>query len=221
MTATHSVQLRRYLSARRQGRTMMTACVESGIGVEEARLWEADIAKDPSILDAPEPDPIPAPVEVPTQGEDDMARPRKAPEGVINGEVPKPDFDRAIKLYRHDIKPAQAKVGEFAQEQSTAFKEIKKGCHIQPQAAKAAFKLDEMEPAKRDDWLRSFNGLLKGLGIFMPRDLADIAEGKGTAGENVVPFGEAQRPQLATIPLSDGIDADLAGDADDHSQAAE
>jgi len=57
---TGSVQLNRYLSARRQGRTMMTACVESGVSVDEARLWEADIAKDPSILAAPATTPAPA-----------------------------------------------------------------------------------------------------------------------------------------------------------------
>ncbi len=50
-------------------------------------------------------------------------------------------------------------------------------------------------------------------------DLADIAEGKGAAAENVVPLGTATKPKLATIPLSDGVDADLAGD--DLPEAAE
>jgi hypothetical protein len=210
---TGSIQLRRYLSARRQGRTMLTACVESGIGVEEARLWEADIASDPSILDRADPLPNSAPVSAPNQENDDMARgKRKAPDGVINGEVPKPDFDLAVSLYRNDIKPAQAKVGEYAQEQSTAYKAIKKQAHVEPNAARAAFRLDQMEEAKRDDWLRSFNGLLKTLNIFMPVDLADIAEGKGAAGENVVPMGQRAAPQLATIPMSDGKDDDLADD---------
>lgn len=210
MTAGGSQQLRLYRRARRAGSTVMTACVESGISMAEARMVESGDAANPPPPEAYELLTI-APVPAPAQENDDMARPKKTPAGQINGEVPAPDYDRAIQLYREDIKPAQAKVGEHAQEQSTAYKEIKKGCHIQPQAAKAAFKLDDMEPAKRDDWLRSFNGLLKGLGIFMPRDLADIAEGKGISGENVVPIGDGAKPKLATIPLSDGKDDDLAG----------
>jgi hypothetical protein len=205
-----SLQQQRYLSARRQGRTMTTAAVEAGIGIGEARLLEADIARDPSLLDPPEPEPAPAAPAQPQENE--MGRPKKAETGHVTGEVLKPDFALAVKLYRHDIKPAQAKVGEFAQEQSTAYKAIKKTAHVEPNAARQAFRLDQMEEAKRDDWLRSFNGLLKELNIFMPRDLADIAEGKGTTGENVVPFGDRAAPQLATIPQSDGIDADLAGD---------
>lgn len=208
-----SVQLNRYLSARRQGRTMMTACVESGVSVDEARLWENDIAKDPSILAAPATTPAPA---LPAQSQEnvDMAS-RKPKEGQISGEVPKPDFDLAVKFYREDIKPAQAKVGEFAQEQSTAYKAIKKTAHVEPNAARAAFRLDQMEEAKRDDWLRSFSGLLTSLKIFMPVDLADIAEGKGAAGQTVVPIGQRKPPKLATIPMSDGRDDDVAGNEPD------
>lgn len=147
-----------------------------------------------------------------------MGRQKKT-DSPVSGEVPKPDFDLAVKLYREDIKPAQGKVGEFAQEMSTAYKAIKKQAHIQPAAAKLAFKLDDMEPSKRDDFLRSLNGLLKRLNIFMPADLVDVAEGKGSTSENVVPIGEGARPQLATIPQSDGVDADLADD--EHPVAAE
>lgn len=133
-------------------------------------------------------------------------------------EVMAPDFAKAVRYYRGDIKPAVSKVGEHAQEMSTAYKAIKKECHIQPQAARAAFRLSEMEESKRDDYLRSFNGLLKELNVFMPADLLDIANGK-SAGESVVPTGERKRPQLATIqggknkPAPEG-DTDLAdGDA--------
>lgn len=206
-----SQQLRRYRIARRDGATVATACVLAGIGMGEARLIEAEDLKNP-----PPPEAFilltTAPAEALQPKEDDMAS-RKPKDTPISGEVPKPDFGLAVRIYREDIKPAQARVGEFAQEQSTAFKAIKKRAHIQPQAAKAAFKLDDMEPSKRDDWLRSFNGLLKALGIFMPVDLADIAEGKGEAGQSVVPTGDRPRPQLATVPKSDppADDSDLAG----------
>lgn len=135
-----------------------------------------------------------------------MGRPRAAARP-ISGEVPQPDFDLAVKIYREDIKPAQTKVGEYAQEQSTAYKAIKKSAHIQPQAARAAFRLDAMEPSKRDDWIRSFNGLLKKLGIVMPRDLVDGAEGREQ--ESIIPEGERPRPKLATVQPPDD-DSDLS-----------
>ncbi len=224
-----SQQLRLYRRARRDGATMATACVISGISMGEARLHDAEDAKNP-----PPPEAFellnPAPVEAQPQKEnDDMARPKKQPQVE---QVHAPDYGKAVRIYREDIKPAQSKVGEYAQEQSTAYKAIKKDCHIQPGAAKLAFRLDNMEESKRDDFLRSFNGLLKALNIFMPRDLADIAEGKQDADENVVPFGDRKAPQLATIPAYTGDDSDLleagvavaaeqAGAAELEPQAAE
>jgi hypothetical protein len=235
METTGSLQLRRYRSARRHGRSMMMAAVEAGIGIGEARLIENDevraaavenrqpfanaapVPDDAPVAAAP-PQPIPAPEPAPQPKEDDMARGKKK-EGTINGEVPKPDFELAARIYREDIRPAAGKVGEHAQEMSTAYKDIKKKAHIQPQAARAAFRLVDMEPAKRDDFLRSFNGLLRELQIFMPADLVDAAEGKGTVGENVVPIGESAKPKLATIPPAVEGDVDLADE--DHQHAAE
>lgn len=215
----------------------MTACVKSGIPLAEARLWDAEDRKNP-----PPPECFelltPAPVGASPEKEDEMARPRKK-EGTINGEVPKPDYALAVKLFREDIRPAMGTVGEGAQEMSTAYKAIKKQAHIQPQAARAAFRLVDMEEAKRDDYLRSFNGLLKELKIFMPSDLVDAAEGKGGLGENVVPMGQRPKPQMATMPAPPSDDSDLNPDdpepepeeqeqepsdeagADDEQQAAE
>lgn len=194
-----SQQQRLYRRARRDGVTMTSAAVQIGISIGEARLIEAEDAKNP-----PPPEAFELLTTAPASGakpeNDDMARPKK--QETVE-EVGAPDFALAVRLYRQDIKPAQSKVGEYAQEQSTAFKRIKKEGNIQPQAAKAAFKLDEMEESKRDDWLRSFNGLLKELGIFMPVDLVDAAEGKGATGENVVPSGQRPRPKLATVPASE------------------
>ncbi len=225
---TGSVQLLRYRSARRNGRSLMMAAVEAGIGIEEARLTDADEAKaalaegremwaigEPVASPTPEStQPIPAPEPAPQPKDDDMARGKKKQEGVINGEIPKPDFELAAKIYREDIRPAMSGVGEHAQEMSTAYKEIKKRAHIQPQAARAAFRLVDMEEAKRDDYLRSFNGLLRELKIFMPADLVDAAEGKATIGETVVPIGESLKPKLATIPPAVAGDVDLADGAD-------
>lgn len=152
------------------------------------------------------------PVDPKQKENDDMARPKKTPQVE---EVHAPDFKKAVRIYRNDIKPVQSKVGEYAQEQSTAFKELKKLCHIQPGAAKLAFRLDGMEESKRDDFLRSLNGLLKELNIFMPRDLADIAEGKSDGATNVVPFGERAGAALATLEPYEGDDSDLNPDDDE------
>jgi len=232
-----SLQLQRYRSARRNGRSMLTAAIEAGIGMEEARLTDADEAKA-ALAEGremwaiaadqapPEPQSIPAPEPAPQPKEDDMARPKKSGTP-INGEVPKPDFALAAKIYREDIRPAAGKVGEHAQEMSTAYKDIKKKAHIQPQAARAAFRLVDMEEAKRDDYLRSFFGLLGELKLFTRTDMVDAAEGKGTIGENVMHFGGSTKPKLATIPPAVKDDADLADGAgntaadDEHQHAAE
>lgn len=237
-----SVQLKRYLRARRAGTPTENAAAQAGITLAEARLTDADEAR--GLLTHIDTSEMPhrafqqqtgpaaarsdqrrgSGVNEPSDGadieagsmvgsgspqhqENDMARGKRKVEQVV--EVHKPDFALAKRIYFNDIKPAQSKVGEFAQEQSTAYKEIKKAAHIQPQAAKAAFALIEMEESKRDDYLRSFNGLLTEFNIFMPRDLVDQAEDKPLS--NVVPIGESARPQLATIP---GDDSDLAGDDD-------
>jgi len=143
-----------------------------------------------------------------------MARPKKhKPEPIVE-QVIAPDFDKAVRIYREDIKPAQAKVGEYAQEQSTAYKAVKKDCHVDPGAARLAFRLDNMEETKRDDFLRSFRGLLVALNIFMPVDLVDVAEGK-TTGDSPVPTGERKPSlKLVTIPAAPAGDTDLA-DGDD------
>ncbi|SDA15062.1 hypothetical protein [Sphingomonas sp. NFR15] len=129
----------------------------------------------------------------------------------ISGEVAKPDFDLAVKLYREDIKPAQSRVGEFAQEQSTAYKAIKKRANIQPAAARTAFRIFEMEESKRDDYLRSLNGLFKALGVAMPHDLLDVAAGQQR--EEIIPTQpKRSKPKLVTIPPHPADDSDLAGE---------
>jgi len=101
-------------------------------------------------------------------------------------EIVTPDFKLAVRYYREDIRPAQTKVGEFAQEQSTAYKAIKKQAHVNPGAAKLAFKLNEMEDAKRDDFLRSLYGLMQELKIGISADLVDqMADGEAPSMHKV------------------------------------
>jgi hypothetical protein len=202
-----SLQLRRYLAARRAGCPTESAAAQVGMSLSEARLTDADEAKGLLAHIDTETRPVTAPQE------EIMARPKRKVDQVV--EVMKPDFDLAKRIYFNDIKPAQSKVGEHAQEMSSAYKELKKNAHIQPQAAKLAFKLVELEESKRDDFLRSLRGLLTVFRIFIPADLVDQAEGK-PVDNNVIPIGDSARPQLATIPSDD---SDLAGE--DTLQAAE
>jgi hypothetical protein len=231
---TCSVQLWLYLHKRRAHMPTEQAAAEAGIRLLEARAHdEAELAGEYADIDTTEtpvgviqqstaPAAETAQPGAPSPKENDMARgKRKVADQVV--EVLKPDFDLARRIYFNDIKPAQGKVGEHAQEMSTAYKEIKKAAHIQPQAARLAFRLVDMEESKRDDFLRSFKGLCEVFRIFMPADLVDRAEGKPT-DSNVVPIGESPRPALATIPSDD---SDLAGGPDEgpadsaHLEAAE
>lgn len=142
-----------------------------------------------------------------------MARAKKKEDQVE--QVLTPDYALGVRIYRNDIKPATSKAAEFNQEKSEAFKALKKRAHLHPGAAKQAFSLDAMEESKRDHWLRSFNGLLREMNIFMPVDLVDQAEGKGAAGESVVPSGARPKPKLVTVPTGPEADALLESAADE------
>jgi hypothetical protein len=203
-----SLELRNYLRRRRAHMPTEQAAAEAGIPLAEARWWDEDEAKGMlTDIDISEPEPA-APA---IHRSEPMARTARKPVERVE-EIHQPDYDLAIRIYRHDIKPAVSKQAEFGQELSQAYKEIKAQAHIQPQAAKLAFKLDGMEESKRDDFLRSLNGLLKRMNIFMPADLIDVANGKA-AGEDVIPAStERPKPQLATVPNDppSADDSDLA-----------
>jgi hypothetical protein len=125
-----------------------------------------------------------------------VPRGRKPKEKAVSSEILKPDFELAISLYKNDIRPAQSSVGEFAQEMSTAYKAIKKDAHVNPGAAKLAFKLDMMEDFKRDDFLRSLYGLMKHLNIGISADLVD-AMGDGEAP--AMPVASKDKPSLMPV----------------------
>ncbi|MGJ0236964.1 hypothetical protein ACQEPB_00385 [Novosphingobium fluoreni] len=151
-----------------------------------------------------------------TQENDDMARQRtaRALKDDDSGEIKAMDFAQAKKLYLDDIKPAQSEASSQAQTVGEAFKVIKKGCHIQPQSAKAAFKAFEMEDARRDDHLRGFAGMLNELMgrdvlTFHSNDLVDQAQA-ASAREPARP-----KPKLVTLPDHPKDDSDLADAGDE------
>jgi hypothetical protein len=133
--------------------------------------------------------------------------PRKKKDDAAENGAQKPiDAARAVKIAKTDILPAQSKVGEFAQEMSTAYKEIKKECNIPSSVMKLGIKLNDMEDYRRDHWLRAFEAVRKELNLFVQPDLVDRAE-------NVVSMG------LPTLQNDDG--APWPDDVAAQRQAAE
>lgn len=132
---------------------------------------------------------------------------RAKPKADDTGEIKQKDFARAVRLYKGDIKKANTAAATSNGDASAGYKEIKKVCHIQPDAARKAFHLmDRFEEAKRDDWFRGFVGVVNEM-----------------AGRTVITFHdtdmvdemERPKPKLVPVPNSDGTETDLADAATD------
>lgn len=119
----------------------------------------------------------------------------KAEEKVV--EIKTPDFEKAVRIFRHDIKPANEKSGEHAQAASTAYKAIKE-LGVNTRAAKFVFQLAGESEEKRNDVLRSIRGLLGAIQIGITDDLVSKAEGEESGG-TVIPTAAAQPPELLTV----------------------
>lgn len=111
--------------------------------------------------------------------------------------IEKPDFEKAVRIFRHDIKPANEKSGEHAQAASTGYKAIRKDCHVNTRAAKFVFQLAGESEEKRNDVLRSVRGLLEAMNIGITDDLVSDAEGE--ADTPVVPVVKPAQPSLVTV----------------------
>jgi len=211
---------------------MMMAAVEAGIGIGEARLIEADELReaaaenrkpfenavpvpDEAPVAAPPPQPIPAPEPAPQPKEDDMTT---ANEGTVNGEVPKPDFERAIKIIRNDLNPLAEESAKTRGDQSAAWKTIEKDCHCNKKAMKQVHALMRMDPELRDDYLRTLYGGMQAAGIGITNDLVDQMGGDDAPK---MPVAERAKPKLATVPKGPADDSDLADDHHDMQAAAE
>jgi len=113
-------------------------------------------------------------------------------------EVQQPDFAKAVRIFRQDIKPAVEAAGERSQEASTGYKAIKKDCRVNTRAAKFAFKLASESEEKRNDVLRSLRGLFVELEIGITDDLVSGAEGENTAAP-IIPTAAAEKVELTTL----------------------
>jgi len=123
--------------------------------------------------------------------------PKKSDDGPRNGgEVDQPDFETAARILKRDVRPAEEKVGEWAQTMGEAFKAIKK-LNVDTKAARSAFWLSKQSDEKRDAYLRSLRGMLAALNIGITRDMVDEAE---DAEETpIIPTVERVLPTLATV----------------------
>lgn len=149
-----------------------------------------------------------------------MARTARKPKDDDGGEIKMKDFGKAVSLYRNDIKKANSEAATQNQTAGQGYKDIKKICHIQPDAARKAFKLmDRTEEAKRDDWFRGFVGLVNEMAghtvlTFHDTDLVDAMQ----ADDGY----KRPKPSLVAVPPpSDGTETDLADAADDFTEATE
>lgn len=188
-----SLQLQNYLRLRAAGSTMHSAAAEAGLGIAEARLTENDIAKGE--LKLPDLSTIPAADAAPPEEETVMVSAAKKQDDEVE-EVQKPDFERAAKILRGDVKPAEEQNAKSRGDLSAAWKAIETDCHVNKKAAKDAYRLLGMSPELRDDYLRSLYGMMGELNIGISSDLVDQM-GDGEAP--TMPVVERSRPELVTV----------------------
>lgn len=101
---------------------------------------------------------------------------QKAKSNGDNG-PPAPDFDAAAKLIREDISSISTRSSKLNGDKSASWKRVQDEFHVHKGAAKDAAKLANMSEELQSEYLRSFFGLMKPLGIGIRRDLVDLAEG--------------------------------------------
>lgn len=92
-------------------------------------------------------------------------------------EVKKPDFAKALRIIRNDVRPAEEMSAAERGKLSGAWKAVEKDANCCRAAAKIFAKLLEMSDETRDDYLRTLYGLMTEAGIGISRDLVDQAEG--------------------------------------------
>lgn len=157
-----SLQLQTYLRLRAEGCSVATAADEAGIGIDEAWLHEEDIKSGELKL---------------PKGEDVMAKKAQHESDEQDCiEIQKPDFERAIRVLTHCIKPEEEKLADSRGDLSAAWKIIEDECHCNKAATKAFNKLLGMSDEKRDDYLRTLYGLMKTANIGISADLVDKME---------------------------------------------
>lgn len=124
----------------------------------------------------------------------------------VSGEYTPPDAAKAIQIYDGQIKPLKVKLDTIKGDMSQPWGDLKKFGHISKKDFNYVQGLvDEEDDAKRDHRLLGLAALLKGRGLFMPRDLVSMAD--GNAETDIVPTGERARPNLVAVGGEDELQA--------------
>lgn len=171
---TGSLQQREYLAARADGATMMTACVRSGIAVEEARLIENAVMRGEIITT-----PAAGPAE--TIGEAIMAKRAKPGDsenrGVTNlsetKEVIREAVSKILKL-KGERKEINAAIGEQ--------RARVKNYGVPPAALDLALRMKEADPQDRQLHDEGYAIARDALGLGLQRSLFEMIE-EPTGGE--------------------------------------
>lgn len=110
-------------------------------------------------------------------------------------EYRRPNTEQAFKIYDHEIKPKKAVIAEKRGDLSDPYSRINDDCNFPRKVLDFVVSLEDMEGHKRDHNLLALSEALQHRRLFLPRDLATIAD--GTDGGPVIPNAERQRPKLA------------------------
>ncbi len=121
--------------------------------------------------------------------------------GGIDGEYKKPDAKAALKIFREEIAPKQAHMATIKGDLSDPYKRIKDDCHFPRKVLDFLIILNGMEEAKRDHFLLALSLGMSELQLFVPRDLVTMANDED--GANVIPIGEREADNLATLDDDD------------------
>lgn len=120
----------------------------------------------------------------------------------ITGEYKRPDMAAAIKIYKDEIAPINELISTKKGDLSDPHKRIKNDCNCPRKVLDFLMQLADMEDAKRDHWLLAIREGMRELGMFMPSDLATMAD--GDAGADVIPTGERSKPTLVAVAADKG-----------------
>ena len=128
-----------------------------------------------------------------------MARPKKSDGPQNGGPITPPDFDKAAKIYREDVTPANKAQKQAMNEASTAWKAIKKDCRVHKGGFQQAMKISEMEEAEQQAYLRSLNAGLKQRGVVMHADAVDRMQGVNGDEVAIIPTGSAPKTAMPVV----------------------
>jgi hypothetical protein len=110
-------------------------------------------------------------------------------------QVHAPDFAKMKRIFYNDIQPSVEKNAKSRGDLSAAWGAVEKDCHCNKRAAKLLFKLSNESEETRDDFLRTFYGGMKALGIGISQDLVDK-------------MNDEDAPTMPTVDSSGGLGAD-------------